>query len=723
MNKWLFAITNRIPQRGNPPNEIRADIMEHFFLRDLTQLAIIGPAKAQLLKDELGIQTCEDLLKNYPFRYEDRTKQLRVAELNANTTGVYLHGYIRNLQKREQGKKRLIALFEDETGRVELIWFQNFAWVVKKLQPNIHYRIWGKPLWTAEGKIQFIHPEVSMVSENHQSRCSLLPLYPTTEKLKRNQLDSKGIAILQKKVFLTHQNEFQETLPTYLLTKYRLMDLKEAFQNIHFPANAQVLKQAQRRLKFEELFYIQLKLFKIKQIRLEKQDSKPFRDLSLFNEFFQNHLPFSLTHGQKEALRDMYRDLRSGKQMNRLLQGDVGSGKTIVAFLAMLIILGSEAQVAIMAPTEVLAKQHYARFAAFARQVNIHVALLTGSTKKKEREHMLYQLKTGILHIIVGTHAMLNEKVSFKELGFFVVDEQHRFGVAQRAGLLAKNQNYVPHILIMTATPIPRTLAMTFYGDLDVSTIYDLPEGRKAIKTKHFYENARLHVWQFIREQLALDRQVYIVYPLIEESAVLDYANLFAGYESITRDFPGVPIGVIHGKMDAVSKELEMRRFERMETRILVATTVIEVGINVPNATVMVVESAERFGLAQLHQLRGRVGRDKAQSYCILMTDYRLNQVAKKRIETMVQTTNGFEIAEIDLKLRGPGDLTGLQQSGMLHLKIADLSTDTSILEEARACAKQVIQQDPDFQLPQHLPISQEYARLLTASGSWSTIG
>ncbi|MBX9890331.1 MAG: ATP-dependent DNA helicase RecG [Amoebophilaceae bacterium] len=702
--------------------------MDHFFSKNIALIPGIEPDKIQLLGEELSIYTYEDLLRYYPFRYEERTHRVLITHLGTTTANVTLQGYITKLQKIGGAKKRLVALFQDETGKADLIWFQNFSWIIKKLQPNTLYKIWGKPTFTAPNQLQFIHPEITVLVDKNvdknQDRPSWFPLYHTTDNLKKNKLDSKGIAALQKKIVTQLQlTTITETLPAYLLTTYRLISLKEAFKYIHFPMNQESLHQSRRRLKFEELFYIQLRLFKMKQIRLEKQASKVFKNLWLFNEFYKKHLPFSLTDDQKKVVRDIYRDLHTGHQMDRLLQGDVGSGKTIVAFLAMLIVVADGGQVAIMAPTEILAKQHYLRFCSFAEPLNLRIALLTGSTKKKERVHMLYQLKAGLLHIIVGTHALLNDEVAFKELAFFVIDEQHRFGVAQRAGLLTKNKCYFPHILIMTATPIPRTLAMTFYGDLAISTIYQLPEGRLPIQTQHYYEKARLRVFKFLSQQLALGRQVYMVYPFIEESALLDYHNLLAGYESVTRAFPAVSIGIIHGKMDYASKDLEMRRFEKNETSILVSTTVIEVGINVPNATVMVIESAERFGLSQMHQLRGRIGRGSAQSYCILMTGYQLNKVSKARIETMVKTTNGFEIAELDLKLRGPGDLMGLKQSGALDLKIADLTTDANILEEARASAKGIIEKDPNFQSPSNLVIHEEYHRLLHVKGSWSRIG
>ncbi|MGI2299599.1 ATP-dependent DNA helicase RecG [Candidatus Cardinium hertigii] len=695
--------------------------MDNFFSRDITLLT--GLDKARLLKDELNIHTYEDLLKHYPFRYEDRSRLVTIISLTPTTSSVQLQGYVTKLEKIDKGKKKLVAQFKDQTGQLQLVWFHNFSWIIKKIRPNVLYRIWGKPIFLPQGPIQIMHPEVCFIEAYQKKKDNLLPLYHATEKLKRHQLDTKGIACLQKKLLGQLCTTIEETLPNYLLRRYQLFSLKEAFQNIHFPNDESVLRQARRRLKFEELFYIQLKLLKQKQIYSTKQNGKVFNDLSLFNAFYHHHLPFHLTDGQKQAIKEIYRDIRSGKQMNRLLQGDVGSGKTIVAFLAMLMVVSSKVQVAVMAPTEILAHQHFERFRVFAQHLNLNIALLTGSTKKKEREHTLYRLKVGLLPIVVGTHALLSDAVVFNELGFFIIDEQHRFGVAQRAGLLIKNQVYAPHILIMTATPIPRTLAMTFYGDLDLSTIYELPSGRKPIKTQHYYENFRLKVFQLIKEQLLLGRQVYIVYPLVEASSVLDYHNLMDGYTSVSKAFPGTPIGIIHGKMDGSAKEIEMKRFEKNETRILVATTVIEVGINVPNATVILIESAERFGLSQLHQLRGRVGRGSGQSYCILMTDYRLNKIGKKRMEVMVKTNNGFEIAELDLKLRGPGDLMGVQQSGLLNLKIADLSKDAGILEVARGIAKDIIQQDPNFQQPDHLVIHKEYTRLLASGGDWNRVG
>ncbi|MDD9139426.1 MAG: ATP-dependent DNA helicase RecG [Candidatus Cardinium sp.] len=694
-----------------------------FLSKEITFLEGIGLDKAQLLKEELGIHTCKDLLEYYPFRYEDKKTLFTVSTIASApaSTGIPLQGYIRNVQKIGRGKKRLTAYFQDNTGQLELVWFQNFSWIIKKIKPNILYRVWGKPSFLPSGLTQLIHPEISLATDNPFD--CLSPVYHTTEKLKKKQLGTIGIADLQKKILSQLGDSVVETLPFNLLDQYQLIALKAALKHIHFPSNQKMLWQAQRRLKFEELFYVQLKLLKVKQVRIEKQNSKVFKDLSLFHNFYHNYLSFNLTNDQKKVIRAIYRDLCSGKQMNRLLQGDVGSGKTIVAFLAALIAIGHQVQVAIMAPTEILAKQHYERFSVFAKQLNLPIALLTGSTKRKEREHIVYQLQVGLLPIIVGTHALLSNDVSFKELGFFIVDEQHRFGVAQRAGLLAKNQLYAPHILIMTATPIPRTLAMSFYGDLDVSTIHTLPDGRKPIQTKHYYEHFRSKVWQFLRKELASGKQVYIVYPLIEASAALDYHNLLMGYENIVSAFPDASVGMVHGKMDSASRESEMSRFERNETAILVATTVIEVGIHVPNATVMLIENADCFGLAQLHQLRGRVGRGDTQGYCILMTNHNLSKIGKARIDTMVKTNNGFEIAELDLKFRGPGDLMGLQQSGDLNFKIADLTTDISILEAARQSAKKIIKADPHFHSSDNLPIHRTYNKLLALSGSWGMIG
>lgn len=694
--------------------------MEHFFSRQVASLMENEPEKAQLLRDEIGVVTYEDLITYFPFRYEDRSKHVLIKDIVSTDLSLSLQGRVKSI-KRDRKDKKLTVIFSDDTGSVELVWFKKFTWLTKSLKPYMLYRIWGKPSFTKHGKIQFVHPELSAVLNENKQEASLHPIYRGTEKLKKNKLDSKGIAQIQKR--LLNQLDIEETLSDDLLQRYKLVSLKEAFTNIHFPRCLESLRQARRRLKFEELFFIQLRLLKTRQVRVEKQESKTFSELSLFHEFYNKYLPFKLTEDQKKAIKDIYHDFVSGKQMNRFLQGDVGSGKTIVAFLSMLIVIGSGAQVAIMAPTEVLAKQHYMRFCTFAQQLKLNIALLTGSTKKKERDYLLYQLKSGLLHIVVGTHALLGDNVSFHELGFFIVDEQHRFGVAQRAGLLSKNKNYIPHVLIMTATPIPRTLAMTFYGDLDLSTMYQLPEGRKPIKTQHYYESSRLRVFKFLKDQLALGRQIYIVYPLIEESSVLDYDNLLAGYESIQRAFPETPIGIIHGRMNPADKDMEMQQFANNQTKILVSTTVIEVGINVPNATVMVIESAERFGLAQLHQLRGRVGRGSEQSYCMLITSRRLNKISKARIASMVKTNSGFELAELDLQLRGPGDLMGLQQSGSFELKIADLKVDIAVLEEARLSAKRIVADDPNLEKIENLPILREYNRLLDVVGNWGMVG
>lgn len=663
------------------------------------------------------------MLRYYPFRYEDRSEYFTIAALTPSITDhIQLQGYIGNIKEVKKNKKKLVAYFEDGTGRLELIWFQGYSWVTK-INCNQLYYVWGKPIYHLSSCPQIVHPEIiAVTSKSEYASTHWLPLYHSTEQLKRKKLDTKGLLSLQKALLSRLHGCIPETLPTYLLNRYRLPSLEEALQWIHFPADKNRLEQARRRLKFEELFYLQLKLFKLKQIHIEKQPSRPFCNLSLLKIFYPCYLPFCLTGDQKKAIKGICCDLSSGKQMNRLLQGDVGSGKTIVAFLAMLVVIGSQAQVAIMAPTEVLAKQHYDRFYLFTQQLNLHIVLLTGSTKKKERENILYQLKVGLVDIVVGTHALLEEGVAFKELGLFIIDEQHRFGVAQRAKLLAKNQSYIPHMLIMSATPIPRTLAMAFYGDLDISTIYELPVGRKPVKTFHFYETARPKAFQLLRRELQLGRQAYIVYPLIEVSEILDYSSLLSGYKSVVEFFPNVSVGMIHGRMDNEVRNIELERFRKGEVSILVATTVIEVGIHVSNATVIVIESAERFGLSQLHQLRGRVGRGIEQSYCILITSPRLSKIGRKRIDTMVKLNDGFEIAELDLKLRGPGDLMGLRQSGGVCLKIADLSVDTTILAEASRSARFIVSRDPDFQHPSNLPIKQEYTRQCLAVGDWGVV-
>jgi len=566
------------------------------------------------------------------------------------------------------------------------------------------------------------HPEIEILSSFNKESSFLQPVYPTTETLRKRYLDSKGISKLQKTLVTLGADKIPESLSSKLINDYQLIPKKEAIKQIHFPDNSEALQKARYRLKFEELFYVQLRLLKLKLTRIDKYRGKVLDNTDLLTQFYNEQLPFDLTNAQKRVIKEIYRDMRSGKQMNRLLQGDVGSGKTIVAFICMLTAIGSGAQAAMMAPTEILATQHYNGLKEYADKMGVKIALLTGSTKKSDRKVIHQYLQSGDLNIIVGTHALIEDKVQFNNLGLAIVDEQHRFGVAQRSKLWQKDKEVFPHVLVMTATPIPRTLAMTLYGDLDISTIDELPAGRKPIKTVHRYDANRLKVNGFIKQQIDEGRQVYIVYPLIEESEKLDLKHLMDGYESISRAFPEVPISIVHGKMKAGDKEFEMQRFVKGETKIMVATTVIEVGVNVPNATVMVIENAERFGLAQLHQLRGRVGRGADQSYCILISNYKLSKEGKIRLETMVRTNNGFEIADVDLKLRGPGDITGTQQSGVLDLLIADLGKDSKILQIARQAAQAALNEDPDLMSSDNRNIKRQIDSLRKTVVNWSRI-
>ena len=548
------------------------------------------------------------------------------------------------------------------------------------------------------------------------------PVYHTSEKLKGRFLDSKAISKLQKQLLLIAQDKILETLPNSLKAALGLMSKSEAIRHIHYPQDSRKLKEARLRLKFEELFFIQLRLLKLKLARIDKFRGKIFKEAGLINDFYHHHIPFELTTAQKKVIKEIYSDMKSGKQMNRLLQGDVGSGKTIVAFICILAVIGGHAQAALMAPTEILADQHYRGLKEYADKLGVQIDILTGSTKKSVRTDLHQRLLDGTLDILVGTHALLEDQVQFKSLGLAVIDEQHRFGVAQRAKLWSKNKNFYPHVLVMTATPIPRTLAMTLYGDLDVSVIDELPPGRKPIETVHRYDQNRLKVFGFVKKQIAAGRQIYFVYPLIEESEKMDLKHLQDGYESISRAFENVPISIVHGKMKSKDKDYEMQRFVKGETKIMVATTVIEVGVNVSNASVMIIENSERFGLAQLHQLRGRVGRGADQSYCILMTDVKISKEGRTRLQTMVRTNNGFEIADVDLKLRGPGDLMGTQQSGVLDLLIADLGHDGKLLQVAREKAIEILQIDPDLKLDEHSNIRRQIAQQHQSSVNWSRI-
>lgn len=695
--------------------------MPSFLKTSLEYLPGVGPAKAALLQQELRLFTFEDLLQHYPFRYEDRSLFHSAESINAQMATVQLKGTITHIRTIEGRKKRLEVRFKDNTGEVTLIWFRGLQWVSKKLRTGVPYIVFGKP--TAYGQHHsIVHPEIEVVSPQNTQEKTLRPVYHTTEKLKARYLDSKALAKLQHILLQKVAGHIVETLPAPIMQLHKLIGKAEALRNIHFPQDQAFLQKARLCLKFEELFYIQVQLLQRKQVNVEKHPGQVLQETKLLHRFYHQHLPFPLTGAQQRVVKEIYHDLRSGHQMNRLVQGDVGSGKTMVAFLSILICVGSGAQAALMAPTEILAEQHYKGLEDFAQAMQLSIALLTGSTPRKRRKELLEELQTGTLHLLIGTHALLNEEVAFQQLGLAVIDEQHRFGVAQRAKLWTKNQTYFPHVLVMTATPIPRTLAMTLYGDLDVSVIDEMPAGRKPIKTLHHYDTQRLKAFGLIKQQIAAGRQVYIVYPLIEESEKLAYKNLMDGYESICRAFPESPISIVHGQMNAVDKEFEMQRFVRGETQIMVATTVIEVGVNVPNATVMVIENAERFGLAQLHQLRGRVGRGSEQSYCLLMTDVKLGSKSRERIQTMVRTNDGFEIADVDLQLRGPGDLLGIQQSGLLDLKIADLSQDSQILQAARAAAQDLLQEDPALAQPQNLPVKTALAYLRNHTVNWGSI-
>ena len=693
-----------------------------FFDTSLEFLKGVGPQRAALLQKELKLFTFGDLIQHYPFRYEDRTRFYRISEVNELMPFVQMKGKISDVELiGDKFKRRLVAYLSDDTGELELVWFQGINWAMQKLKPNVDYVVFGKPSRYGS-KLSIAHPEIELLTEKNEKGGYLQPVYPLSEKLRNRYIDNKFIIKLQQDVIKGAISHIRETLPAAILQQHSFISKKEALINIHFPKSLEWLERAQRRLKFEELFFIQLRLIKMKLVREEKFKGIVFGDTSILTRFYKEHLPFDLTEAQKKVVREIYSDMKSGKQMNRLLQGDVGSGKTIVGFISILLAIGGDAQAALMAPTEILAQQHYANLKKYADKMNISIALLTGSVKKSARKPIHEQLADGSLKILIGTHALLEEEVKFNKLGLAIIDEQHRFGVAQRSRLWQKNSNFYPHVLVMTATPIPRTLAMTLYGDLEISVIDELPKGRKPIKTTHQFDSHRLQVNGFIKTQIEVGRQVYVVYPLIEESEKLDLKHLMDGYESISRAFPEIPISILHGQMKPEAKDFEMARFAKGETKIMVATTVIEVGVDVPNASVMIVESAQRFGLSQLHQLRGRVGRGADQSFCILMTDHKLSSESKTRIETMVRTNNGFEIAETDLKLRGPGDLMGTQQSGALDLLIADLGKDGELLKTARVAAQTILASDPLLQQAENRMILQQIESIKKSAVNWSRI-
>jgi len=681
-----------------------------------------GSVRSALLNTELGIFTYGDLLEYYPFRYEDRSTFQRISDLTEALDNAQLKGKITHIQKLGEGRKqRLVVDFTDNSGKVELIWFQGIKWVEKKLSVGGDYVVYGKP--TVFGhQFNFSHPEINALTPSNAVTGGFKPIYSLTEKLRKKFIDSKVIGQISQNALRDLGTSIPENLPESLLTKFKLIPRYQAYNLIHHPKDYSHVRHALRRLKFEELFFNQLSLINQKLLRKNEFEGHLFTKTELLTRFYEEHLPFKLTGAQKKVIKEIFFDFKSGMQMNRLLQGDVGSGKTIVSFICMLMAIDGGAQCCLMAPTEILAIQHFHNLQKFAELIGLKVALLTGSTKKKERTVIHEGLEEGSINIIIGTHALIEDKVKFQNLGLCVIDEQHRFGVAQRAKLWNKNKEIHPHILVMTATPIPRTLAMTLYGDLDVSVIDELPAGRKPIKTVHRYDSRRLEVFQFIRDEILKGRQVYIVYPLIEESEQMDFKNLMDGYESISRAFPNSPLSIVHGKMKPKDKDYEMQRFVKGETKIMVATTVIEVGVDVPNASLMVIENAERFGLAQLHQLRGRVGRGTEQSFCIMMSDFKLSKESRKRIETMVETNDGFKISEVDLELRGPGDMSGTQQSGLIDLKIANLATDGKILAFARESALEILDEDPGLSFEKNAMINAFLNRKKENRLNWSKI-
>ncbi|MEM9325821.1 MAG: ATP-dependent DNA helicase RecG [Bacteroidota bacterium] len=696
--------------------------MSGFFSKQIMYLKGAGPQRAELLEKELSLSTYADLIQHYPFRYEDRTKFYKIAELTGDLPTAQIIGEIVGFQLvGPPRRQRLVAKFKDDTGQIELVWFQGARWVQQQYKVGVPYVVFGKPARFGSG-FNIAHPEVDILRRDKPHSTYLQPVYHTSEKLKKKYVDSKVISKMMKSLLMEAMNHIPETLPESLRKELLLIDKKTALVNIHFPKDADHLRKARYRLKFEELFYIQLRLLKLKIARTDKFKGITFDQAALLTTFYDQHLQFQLTRAQKRVIKEIYADFRSGHQMNRLVQGDVGSGKTIVAFLCMLIAISNDTQCAFMAPTEILAEQHYQSLQVMGEEVGIVVEKLTGSVGSAKRRALHEGLESGTIQVLVGTHALIEDKVKFQRLGLAVIDEQHRFGVAQRAKLWNKNQDYPPHVLVMTATPIPRTLAMTLYGDLDISVIDELPPGRKPVQTLHMRDSQRIRLFAFLTKEMALGRQVYIVYPLIEESEKLDYKDLMDGYESICRRFPDVPVSILHGKMKADAKDFEMQRFVKNETKIMVATTVIEVGVNVPNASVMVIENAEKFGLSQLHQLRGRVGRGADQSYCVLMTGLKLSKEAKLRIGTMVETNDGFKIAETDLQIRGPGDLMGTQQSGAFDLLISDLGADGQVLQLARQQATELLNDDPELEKASNAVIRRQVDSLSKTVVNWSRI-
>jgi len=691
----------------------------------LTYLKGVGPARADILSKELGIRTIGDFVNFFPHRYIDRTRFYKISEIQNTKAEVQIIGQITGIHTVEQKRgSRLVATFSDDSGSMELVWFRGAKWIKQNLKLNTQYVIFGK-VNKFNNILSMPHPEMELFADYKKSlQTALQPVYSSTENLTKQGVSNRVIQKMMQQLFLEYKGKFDETLSPDIIDKYKLISKSEALFQIHFPESQELLAKASKRLKFEELFYIQLQLIRNNLVRKKKIKGYIFDKVgSFFNDFYKNHLPFSLTDAQKRVVKEIRKDLGSTAQMNRLLQGDVGSGKTIVAVLSALIALDNNYQVAIMAPTEILANQHFHAISKLMGTMPVMIRLLTGSTRAKARKEIYENLENGNLNILIGTHALIEDKVKFNNLGLVVIDEQHRFGVAQRARMWKKNK-LPPHILVMTATPIPRTLAMSVYGDLDISVIDELPPGRKQIKTALRYDSNRLSVFQFMKDEIAKGRQVYVVYPLIEESDSFDYKDLMDGYESISREFPKpkYQVSIVHGKMKPADKDYEMQQFVKGITQILVATTVIEVGVDVPNASVMIIESAEKFGLSQLHQLRGRVGRGADQSYCILLASYKLTNEAKIRLHTMVDTTDGFKIAEVDLRLRGPGNMMGTQQSGVLNLKIADIIRDGAILKMARYTAKDILIEDPNLEMQKNKNVLNTYLEIDRKTGAWANI-
>ena len=691
--------------------------------RNLMYLPGVGPKRAEILRKEAELSSYADLLYYFPYKYVDRSRFYSVSEVTGNMPYIQLRGYIRCFETVGEGRsRRLIAKFSDKTGTIDLVWFKGLNFVLNKYKTGTEYIVFGKP--TEFGHIiNITHPDIDPIDRADQVAAGLTPFYNTTEKMKKSFLNSRAIQNLQYTLLSSLNWDLPETLPEYVLSRINMMPFKEAICNVHFPETAEKLRLARLRLKFDELFFIQLHTLSTAIGRKLKLRGIVFPKVGdCFNTFYKEYLPFELTGAQKRVIKEIRADMGSGRQMNRLLQGDVGSGKTLVALMAMLLAVDNHCQACIMAPTEILATQHYATIKAFLKDMDIKVALLTGSTKKKERSVLLPAIAGGEVQIVIGTHALIEETVVFASLGLAIIDEQHRFGVEQRSRLWKKN-TMVPHVLVMTATPIPRTLAMTLYGDLDVSVIDELPPGRKPVMTVHRYDNKKAQLYDFLRKEIELGRQVYVVYPLIEGSEKLDYKDLEEGFETFKEVFPEYTVCMVHGKMKAADKEEQMQKFVSGEAQILMATTVIEVGVNVPNASVMVIESAERFGLSQLHQLRGRVGRGAEQSYCILVSSYKLSDVTRKRLEIMVNSNDGFEIAEADLRLRGHGDLEGTQQSGEgLFLKIANLAADGQILQFARNIAQEVLDKDPELLSEPNRILNERLKTLFAKEINWGLI-